>query len=550
MSYSISIVSRLVFALVLVLGTALARDDGTGIEHEDHGTHEPQPKGTGSALCTSGVSAGFPCRNIELLSRLPLNEMGGGSGADSWGWKDPQSGRYFAIVARSNGTAFVEVTDPSTPVFLGNLPSTSGQQPWRDVKVYADHAFIVADGINGHGMQVFNLARLRDVDSPQTFAPDALYTGVGSAHNIAINEDSGFAYIVGGDECSGGLHMVDISTPRQPQFAGCFSGDGYTHDVQCVIYDGPDSDYTGREICLASNEDSVTVVDVSSKSTPQLISKAFYPDTAYSHQGWLDESGSLFFMGDEVDELTFGMNTRTLVFNVQDLDNPQFLGAYLHGTTAIDHNMYVKGNYLYQANYRSGLRILKINPNSPVALEEVAYFDTEPENDSLGFTGAWNVYPFFDNDTVLVSDVNNGLFVLRVSLEYLADGPLNGTISGAWTAQGFNDQGLVLLVGETASGPFVYFAWFVFLDGEPFWLTGAQTFQYGAEEVVIPTERLSGLEFLSQSDAAATRVNIGSLTIHVHGCNELHVEYDFSGLGADELTFTRLAGIQGRSCSD
>ncbi|NNL95312.1 MAG: choice-of-anchor B family protein [Xanthomonadales bacterium] len=536
--------------LLLVLGTALARDNDFGIEHDDHGTHEPPPKGTGSALCVSGVSSGFPCRNIELLSRLPIADIGGGSGADSWGWKDAQTGRYFAIVARSNGTAFIEVSNPSAPLYLGNLPSTSGQQPWRDVKVYADHAFIVADGINGHGMQVFDLARLRDVSSPQTFDPDVLYTGIGSAHNIAINEDSGFAYIVGGDACSGGLHMVDISTPQQPRLAGCYSGDGYTHDVQCVSYDGPDSDYAGREICLASNEDSVTIVDVSSKSSPQMLSKALYPETAYSHQGWLDESMSLFFLGDEIDELSFGMNTRTLIFDVQDLDNPVFLGAHQHGTTSIDHNLYVKGDYLYQANYRSGLRILKIKRDPTVRLEEVAYFDTEPENDSLGFTGAWNVYPFFDNDTVLVSDVNNGLFVLRVALDDTADGPLNGAISGAWTAQGFNDQGLMLLVGETVSGPFVYFAWFLFLNGEPFWLTGVQAFEYGQDEVTIPTQRLSGLEFLAQTDAEATRLDIGAVNIHVHSCNELHVDYDFEGLGADELTFTRLAGVQGRACSD
>ncbi len=129
-------------------------------------------------LCESGVSSGFACRNVELLARLPMAEIGGGSGADSWGWKDSQTGRYYALMARSTGTSFVDITDPAVPVYLGNLPSTVGQSPWRDVKVYADHAFVVADGIEGHGMQVFDLTRLRGLESPQVFAFDALYRSI------------------------------------------------------------------------------------------------------------------------------------------------------------------------------------------------------------------------------------------------------------------------------------------------------------------------------------------------------------------------------------
>ncbi|NND44705.1 MAG: choice-of-anchor B family protein, partial [Xanthomonadales bacterium] len=310
---------RLVFlaavcaAAALGAGVCVAADDSRSKPlHEDHGAFEPIAPGTDSAACASGVSGGFACNNVELLARLPLDAIGGGSGSDSWGWKDIATHRYYALVARSNGTAFVEVTDPEAPVYLGNLPSTSGNAPWRDVKVYANHAFIVADGIADHGMQVFDLTRLRGVNSPQTFAADALYTGVGAAHNVAINEQSGFAYIVGSNSCSGGLHMVDIATPKSPVFAGCFSGDGYTHDVQCVSYAGPDADHAGSELCFAANEDSLTIVDVSDKSTPVLLGKAQYPGIGYSHQGWLSDDHAVFFMGDEADELGFGMNTRTL----------------------------------------------------------------------------------------------------------------------------------------------------------------------------------------------------------------------------------------------
>lgn len=545
--------TALLICSVIFSAPLLAKKSAVHPEHDNYGSSAPIAQGTDGAACETGVSAGFPCKNVELLARLPLADIGGGSGADSWGWKDPQSGRYYAIMGRSNGTSFIDVTDPQAPVYLGNLPTTSGDKPWRDVKVYANHAFIVADAIADHGMQVFDLTRLRGLESPQEFSVDTLYTGIGAAHNIAINEDTGFAYIVGSSDCSGGLHMVDIRTPKSPVFAGCFSADGSTHDVQCLTYTGPDQDYQNSEICFASNEDSLTIVDVSNKSAPVMIGKATgYTFRAFSHQGWLDEEQKVFFLGDELDERRSGTNTRTLMFDVRDLDNPVYTGAHLHSNSVIDHNMYVKGNYLYQANYLGGLRILRINRGKTTSLTEVGYFDTVPELDSLDFDGAWNVYPFFDNGTILVSDVSNGLFILRASLadDAAESAPINGRLSGMWVSEGLNDQGLAVTVGEDDAGPFFFFAWFIYLDGEPFWLVGNKAFEYGEDELSIPTYRLSGLEFVDPNGDMADEEVIGSFNIHVHSCNDIHVEYDLAGLGSGELDFQHLAANQGRECSE
>jgi hypothetical protein len=214
--------------------------------------------------------------------------------------------------------------------------------------------------------------------------------------------------------------------------------------------------------------------------------------------------------------------------------------------------MYVKDGFIYQANYLAGLRILRINNGASVSLEEVAYFDTHPEEDSLNFGGAWNVYPFFDNDTIIVSDMSSGLFLLRASLNEspVESSPLNGSMSGAWVSEGLNDQGIMLYVEENINGPVVFYTWFLYLNGEPFWVTGAAPFEYGDDEVTIASQRLFGLDFVSAAELTATRVDIGNLTIHVHNCNEIHVDFDFEGLGSQELEFTRLAGVQGRSCVD
>lgn len=413
--------------------------------------------------CVAGMAGSFPCHNVDLLEFLPLASIGGaatssGYANDLWGWTDPLTGKEYALVGLRNGTSFVDISNPTHPVYLGKLPThtcasgCNASGVWRDIKVYQDHAFIVADGIGHHGMQVFDLTQLRAVATPPvTFAETAHYPGLGSAHNIAINEASGFAYIVGGstsghNNCSGGLHMVDIGTPAAPQFAGCFSADGYTHDVQCVTYDGPDPDYAGREICFASNTDTVTIVDVTDKGAPLQVSRTPYAGSGYTHQGWLTEDLAHFLVDDELDEQQFGHPTRTYVWDVRHLAQPVLLGHFESTSPAIDHNQYVKGDYSYQANYRSGLRILQLIDldATPPAIVQAGFFDVYPANDAANFNGAWSVYPYFPSGVVVVSGIEQGLFVLQPNLcsAPAPPGGLAATPAGdnridlAWTGSG------------------------------------------------------------------------------------------------------------------
>ena len=363
-------------------------------------------------LLICGTAPGqFATQNVTFQSNLPLSTIGGGEGADIWGWTDPLTDKDYALFARTNGTAFIDVTDGENPVYLGNLPSHTGTSVWRDVKVYEDHAFIVSDSNGPHGMQVFDLTNLRGVTSPQTFAETAHTSSFRSAHNVAINEDSGYAYVVGSNRAGGGLHIIDIQDPTNPVTAGGFSADGYTHDVQVVNYIGPDASYAGRELAFASNEDTLTIVDVTNKNSPSLVHREGYPQSGYTHQGWLSEDHRYFFLNDEFDEFNTGSRTRTHVFDVSNLDNPQYVGFHTGTTNAVDHNLYVMGDYIFQANYRAGVRILEIEDASQADLEEVGYLDTYPGSNSAGFNGAWSVYPYFDGGKFIASDIERGLFV-------------------------------------------------------------------------------------------------------------------------------------------
>ncbi len=407
-------------------------EDGTWTERGRVVDHTPGLQAiTGNdRTCEEGKIELFACQDVDLVSFLPTSALGAKRGimvSDIWGWTDPETDREFVLLGRFDGTSFVDISDPSNPVFLGDLPLHEGASPniWRDIKVYQNHAFIVSDGAGPHGMQVFDLTQLRDVrGGPATFTETAHYDKIASAHNIVIDDQSGFAYTVGnsmgGETCGGALHMIDIRDPVHPTFAGCFADPatgrartGYTHDAQCTVYRGPDSRYKGHQMCFNASETALGIADVTDKKNPKAVSSASYPNVGYSHQGWLSDDHRYFFLDDELDELAGTTSkTRTLVWDITNLEDPVLQTQFMGTTGASDHNLYVKGRYMYQSNYVAGLRVIDIaDPARPV---EVGSFDTMPYGENTpGFAGTWSNYPYFKSGVIAVSSMREGLFLVR-----------------------------------------------------------------------------------------------------------------------------------------
>lgn len=378
--------------------------------------------------CENGFAGTFPCNGYDFMANVSISDLtnnttnsNGSSpdGSDVWGWVDSTTNKEYAIAATTNGVSFVDITDPLQPVVLGFLPTSTSSSAWRDVKIYNNFAFVVADNAGGHGMQVFDLTRLRNVtNAPQTFNADTVYNGVGSCHNIVINEQVGIAYLVGCRSTNGGGPIfIDISNPTNPVSLGQHTADGYSHDAQVVTYNGPDTDHTGKEIYIGSNENEILVLDVTNKSNPVTLSTLNYPQVAYAHQGWFTEDQRYFILGDELDEQQFGMNTRSIIFDLQDLDNPVLSSTYTGPTPAIDHNGYVQGNFFYIANYTAGMRVLDITNigASSNAMTEIGFFDTYPQANNASFNGAWSVYPYFPSGNIIINDIQRGLFIVRKS---------------------------------------------------------------------------------------------------------------------------------------
>ncbi|QLG45350.1 choice-of-anchor B family protein [Costertonia aggregata] len=413
--------TRLFYLIVVLISIGCSSDSGDSNNDDNFDNEQAgNPNGLLTATfepCENGMAGIYPCDGYDLLAQISINTFGATLGNDIWGWTDTSTGKEYAIMGLDNGTAFIDISDMESLKYLGKLPTATVASPWRDIKVYQNHAFIVAEA-SDHGMQVFDLTRLKDVQTPQNFTADTRYTGFGNAHNIVINEESGFAYVVGtarDDAFRGGAHFINIQNPKSPTASGGYSENGYSHDAQVVTYNGPDSDYTGREIYIGANENQVIIADVTDKDNPSEIATVLYPNIEYTHQGWFTEDQRFFLLGDELDEQRRGFRSRTLIFDFTDLDAPQLHDTYLGTTSAIDHNGYVKGNEFFLANYRAGVRVLDISGIEEKSITEKAFFDTFPSNDTADFSGVWSVYPYFESEKIIVSDINGGLFIIRKS---------------------------------------------------------------------------------------------------------------------------------------
>ncbi|MEY3142919.1 MAG: hypothetical protein RLY21_1412 [Planctomycetota bacterium] len=360
------------------------------------------------------AGGGFASSGVQLKSWLPLNTLSAGAqnGNSCWGWISP-AGREYAIIGLSNGTAFVEITNPAAATLKSF--QTGPSSLWRDVRTHGNYCYAASEG--GSGIQVFDLSQL-DAAGTTTLVNTitAPTTTTAATHTLAVDNTSGFLYRAGGG--SSGLRIYDLNAnPANPTYVGAWTPK-YVHEAEVKTYtSGP---YAGKQIAFCYGGDNtgnvntgLYIVDVTNKAAPVQLSYTTYPGARYCHQGWLDAEGRYVYINDELDEGDTVSVTTTIVMDVLNLSAPIVVGTFTNNNPAIGHNMYVKGNLLYQANYRSGIRVFDIGANRTNP-PEVAWFDTYPTDDNANFNGLWNIWPYFPSGTVIGSDIERGLFVWRL----------------------------------------------------------------------------------------------------------------------------------------
>ena len=391
--------------------------------------------------CIGGMAGIYPCNNVDLVSYMSLSEIGANPNNDNtsdiWGWVSPVSGKEYALVAVSNGLAFVDISAPEAPVYLGMLPSHTSSSLWRDVETMDNYCFVGSEA-SGHGLQVFDMLQLDNVTTPTSFVESAYYGGFGHSHTIAIDPVSKMLMAMGSNTFNGGPHLVDISNPLQPILVGGYQDAGYTHDGNILTYNGPDLNHQGDVIVVACNGNSgwgVVTLNVTDPTDIIFLDNYNYPETGYTHQGWFTKDMAHYLIDDELDEQNLGTTTRTHIFDFSDLDNLVYMNYYLSNNTSIDHNLYTKDQFVYESNYRSGVRILDASRVGTGILNEVGYFDLFPANDLPQYSGTWSNYPYLPSGVNLATSMYDGFFVLRPTLLYLQNNNLNSCGQSADTLQ-------------------------------------------------------------------------------------------------------------------
>jgi choice-of-anchor B domain-containing protein len=414
----ISPIRSLRFAPAIALGAGLCLLTSASlaipVPEDSGGRHDQGPSSP------SGPAGGevYPALDVVLKSRISLQTFDMGDGADCWGYTSP-SGREYAIMTFTGGLSFIEVTNPSSPVILQNFP-TSGTSLWSDAKVIGDKCYFIKDRFDT-GLQVYDLAQIDD--GVVTKIIEFRGSGIEWAHNVVAHAESDTIYLAGANAPTDGLVAIDVSNPAAPVVTGQYSGAAYIHDAQVVTWPHP-GPWQNKTIafCFAATQ-GVDIVDVTNPSAMTRLARITYPGLAYSHQGWVDVDRQILFQNDELDEVDGNVSvTTTRVFDVSNLASPTSMGSFSTGLTTIDHNLYTRDGFVYQANYQSGMRIFDIrtDPTNPT---EVGWIDTFPASDEFTFDGAWNVFPYFPSGTVLISDINRGLFVVDPTLALSGGSP-------------------------------------------------------------------------------------------------------------------------------
>ncbi len=354
----------------------------------------------GSAL------AQYQHENVELYRHYTLSEFSSGSGNSCWGYVSP-SGREYAIMGLDNKTAFVEITDPKNTQYFAQIPHSSGL--WSDVKVYKNALYVVTEN-SGSGVQVIDLS---NIDNHQVTLVKTL-TKPGRSHTIFVDTDSGFLYNCGTNEGTGTTMAFSLADPLNPVQVGSNSlTPGYIHECQVITYkSGP---YAGKQIFFGGGtQRGLEIYDVTDKSNVKLIRRITYPFVGYCHQVWLSEDLKYAYVNDEFDESQQSFNVRTLVFDVSVLETADLVSTYTNGRPTIDHNIYVKNGFIFHSNYTSGFWIFDGNSN-PTNPTYRGYFDTYPSGDPRQYNGTWSNYDFFPSGTCIISDLDDGLFIVDVS---------------------------------------------------------------------------------------------------------------------------------------
>ena len=331
-------------------------------------------------------------------------------------WGAVVGGKEYAFYGLTSSDAYVviDVSDPTNPTEIFRGSGT--RSLWRNMKFYDNHMYAVTEGF-GDGISIVDLNPLKSSGqlAQSKFTDDGQLR---STHTSFMDEDNGHLYLWGAKHSQGeGVYVYDVkSNPDKPSLIAHYSTpyvhDGYVKD--------------GMMYCAHINDGYMAVYDISDGTNAVLQGNVFTPNN-YCHNVWPNADRTVAFTTDEKPNSYLAAYDISNPSDIKELDRIQAAA----GSNAIIHNVrLINDDYAAVAYYVEGLMIYNIA--DPENIIEVAQFDTSPFSGN-GFHGAWEVYPWLPSGNFLVSDIEEGLFV--ISPEYHEPSRVGGTVIDGITKQ-------------------------------------------------------------------------------------------------------------------
>jgi len=349
--------------------------------------------------------------HTELLSSV---SFGTENSNDIWGYID-DNGINYAIIGNARNTRVFSLEDPKQPILRHTAPGA--QSVWRDIKSYNKHLYVTTDQ-GTDGLVIIDMTNAPTQISHTYYKPELNVSNniknLERCHNIYIDE-KGFAYLSGCNISKRGVLIFDLKgDPKAPAYVGA-ADLNYAHDA-----------YARGDTLYASeiNAGQLAIYDIKDRSNPALMATRLTSKT-FTHNAWISDDGKYVFTTDE------RANAYVDAYDISDLNDinlvDQFRPLEREGQGVIPHNTHYYKGFLLTSWYTDGLRI--VDAHRPDNLVEIAYYDTweDPVICHNGFNGCWGAFPFTGTDIAYASDINNGLFIVKV--DYKRASYLEGTIT-------------------------------------------------------------------------------------------------------------------------
>jgi choice-of-anchor B domain-containing protein len=353
--------------------------------------------------------AQYPAQNISLLSNwfnaaTPAEPVYGIKYSGCYGWAAP-NGKEYAIIGSSQGTYFIDVSNPSNPVQCDYVPGRRANCIWREYRTYDKYCYMISDDSGPNSFQIADLSYLPD-------SVHIVHDGTSifeRSHTIFIDGDKMYCGSVTTPTAYYSMAVYSLANPALPSLIRTLNQDystpGTVHDMLV----------RNDTVYASGGYDGLFIFKFTGTNFSLINSLTSYPSQGYNHSTAITPDGNTLVMADEVPA---ALTVKTL--DISDLSNITILDEFQSNPGATAHNPYImNGNRAVIAYYQDGLQVFDISDPSNVV--RTGYFDTHPQNGlnngypSPAYQGCWGAYTELPSGNVIAGDMQNGLFMLDVT---------------------------------------------------------------------------------------------------------------------------------------